>query len=325
MEKFPEAEEAKKVDSQESGGEKYNFPPEVYLNPNSMPSVGENQSEAGIEMLQTNVAYQNMMGETLENHVLHKNMSSEEIEALATAMVEQYEESSIETEEAQVSEIFEVTEAENKEEVVKQKEGSESSIFSRAVEVMKEYLVKYPKVARLAVVGMLAYEMGNNPAMADDSFGRMISSGTEGASRYAYSQQAGQERIQYNAMYGDQRVRLQYQGDIQRAEQQRQREYSQLDDAILRAQSSERYKGTQEQENKIAGQVYKIRMQIEQRYRQNVSNAQMRAQATQQNTQMRAQEIEMQNKMRQQQIAVGVGSQIANQAINGMIHGVFGR
>ncbi|MCX6738991.1 MAG: hypothetical protein NT098_02980, partial [Candidatus Parcubacteria bacterium] len=75
----------------------------------------------------------------------------------------------------------------------------------------------------------------------------------------------------------------------------------------------------------IAGQVYKIRMQIEQRYRQNVSNAQMRAQATQQNTQMRAQEIEMQNKMRQQQIAVGVGSQIANQAINGMIHGVFGR
>ncbi len=322
MEKFPGAEETNK---EEEKGKGYDLPAESYLNPNEMPQISENNTAEKKEMIQTHISYSNMIGDTLENQALRKNMSNEEIEALATAMVKQYEETSIEEEEAQVSEIFEMTETENREEIKKLEEKKDTSIFTRAVEAMKEYLVKYPKVAKLAMIGVVAYEMGNNPAMADDTFGQMIYSGTEGASRYAYSQQAGQERLQYNAMYGDQRARLQYQADTQRAEQQRQREYSQLDDAILRAQSSEKYKGTPEQEKSIANQVYRIRQQIEQRYQLNVSNAQMRAQTTQQNTQMRAQEIEMQNKMRQQEIAVGVGSQIANQAINGIIRGALGR
>jgi len=316
-------------------GLKYDFPEEEYLNPGKREISSEKIHEE-IEKNNTNIAYQNEIGNVFEQEVLSKKMSDSDIDALAASMVEKYDTSAHELQELENSEILEEEEIENKEEIIKQKEG-ESSVFSRAVEILKEYLMKHPKVAKIAMVGMLASELNGAANAGNHHLEGMVYSGVSGMQQLVYSQMQGQQQYQhnaiqgqqqsqYNAIQGEQQAEYVYQRNIQTAENERQKGYQQLDNYILQLRS-------RGQENKASRDIFMKRGQIENRYNQRVYDAQvnyqrnqeqiaMRQQQIQNQTQMRAQQIQMQTQRRQQQIQMNTGARIMNQAIHGMLQGV---
>jgi hypothetical protein len=319
----------------------YDLSPEVVLNPGNMPALPETK---GIEKREGYVAIFPQTNpatwEVLREHVLKKTMSDEEIDTLAAEMVQEHDVETNSVEEAQTAEIIEEAEEENKQEIAKQEE-AKPSIFTRAVEAMKGYLEKHPKIAKLAVVSALAYELGNNPAMAQGEMESMINMGIQGMQQSAYSQSEGYQRArsaqkegEYRARYaqmeGQHRTQIEYRREMQHAEQARQSEYYRLDNRIMQMRSQS------VPENQIAREVYSIRMQIERSYANRSSNAQMRYQENQQEayfrqqdiqmqTEMQQQQIQMQSQMQRQQIQMNTGAQITNMAIRGVMQGLFHR
>lgn len=321
MEKFSEAEKIKtNVEAPNEEAKRYDLPSEEYLNPNDMPPVPESKQENKVEVLNTSFTYQNMVGSTLAEHALGKKMSDSEIEALASSMVKEQVEAESEIKEAEGSVLIEKTEMENKQEVAEQGE-EKATVFTRAVEVMKDYLAGHPKTAKLAMIGMLAYEMGNNPAMAHgygyNPVEGIVRAGVEAVQQSGYAQMEGEQRANYNAMQGQESARYAYQNEMQSAELARQGAYDQLDNMIMQ------WKSQGVPEVQIGREVRSMRDQIEQRYGNSVANAQMRAQMSQQQIQMNQQQIQMQTQMRQQQIGADMGARVVNGAINGLVHGLF--
>jgi len=309
---------------------KYDLPGEEYLNPGKIEPSPEKVHEE-IEGIKANISYQNMMGDTFEREVLSKKMSDADVESLAALMVEEYDQSTNEMQELEATQTIETEEVENKQEIMKQKEG-ETSVFSRAVEALKDYLVKYPKVAKLAMIGVLASEVGGcatAPGVMYTGISGMQQSmytQMQGQQRAQYTAMEGQQRSQYTAMQGQQQADYRYQKEMQMAEQERQRGYGQLDDYVMQLRS-------RGQENQAAGDISMKRSRIEDQYNRRVYNAQLNYQRTQEQTgtrqqqiqtqtQMREQQIQMQTQMRQQQIQLNTGARIVNQAIHGIFQGL---
>ncbi|MFA5831594.1 MAG: hypothetical protein WC878_07245 [Candidatus Paceibacterota bacterium] len=226
-------------------------------------------------------------------------------------------------------------------EALKKHVESQMSVFARARDLMLAFLEKHPKLAKLSILGTLAVELANaTPAMANGEMERMIRMGVEGAERSVYTQteggyraghaqMSGQERAAITGMREQQRAQIQYQRDMQGAEQTRQNRYMQLDNNIMqwRSQSSQN-------QERIVGEIYARRMQIEQEYADRVANAQMRYRMTQQeayirqqeiqmDTQMRSREIQMQTQINQQRVMVNTGARVFGAAISGVVQHAF--
>lgn len=333
MEKGIEAKEIKNESSKEGETKRYDLPPEEYLNPQKIEALSGEIHGNG-ERVRANIAYQNMMGNVFEQKALSQKMSDRDIEALATVMVEKYDTSMNESQGAEKAEAMEKEEIENKREL--QKETNESPVFLRAVEALKEYLAKYPKVAHLALVGVLASEL-NGCASTGNMTGGMIYTGISGMQQTAYTQMQGMQQSQYAdmqgrqqsayaEMQGQQQAEYSYGRETQDAENERQRAYQQLDNYIEQLRSSG-------QENQASRDISMKRGQIEDRYNQRIYNAQinyqraqdqilMRQQQIQEQSQMRAQQIQIQTQMRQQQIQMDTGARLMNQALYGILQGM---
>lgn len=233
METFPKPDEIKsktedktetlydvEIDTSEQVKTKYDLSPEEVLNPENMPALPETKQSDKKEGFvaafpQTNPAIWGVLRE----HALRDTMSNEDIEALASEMVHGYDEETNFIEEAQASEVLEEAEVENKQEIAKQKE-TKPSLFARAVEVMKGFLEKHPKLAKLAVIGTVGYELANNPAAARGFDGYPMQPP-------AYTQmQQGRANEIANQRQIQSMERSQYQADMRMEEDRRRAAYN---------------------------------------------------------------------------------------------------
>lgn len=324
MEQFPGAEEVKndvEPSAEEKKEETYEIPAESYVNPNNMTPLPESKRENRAEVLDAHFVYENMIGDVLLHHTLNKELTGEEIEALAVQMVDQHMGEIEVMAETEQNEVIENAEVENKAEM--EKPEGKMSLFERAVITMKGYLTEHPKVAKLAIAGTIAYELGNNPAYGHGygggyNPGYAIANTIQSAVvQSGYNQMNGQAEAAEAMRNGQQGAQIQYQNQIQSAEVMRANAYQTIDASVYQWRSQGM------SEDQIARGVYNMRMQIEQQYGNDVSRAQSEYQMNQQQIQMDQQQIMQQRQMQQQYINYTAGAQITNQVIGTALHAIF--
>lgn len=300
--------------------------PEKFLNPKNMPAVPVGDKEKQQETLDVNLDYQMMLAGVMFGKAIRSNMSSEEIDLLATLTRKDFEHADKETvnETVTTEEVYKNEEAENKKEVsLKEGESSKMSVFTRAVELMKDYLEKHPKVAKMLFPAIVASELAGCAGMPMYTAGNMVQTGLYGMQTvaqtgiYGYNQSRqtvayGQNQAAQTAQYGAFQAQASYDGAMQRAAQNRINTYNSLGSQATAEQ-------TQRIEAQYQNEVNYAQMQAQQIQAQ----AQAQAQQIAQSAQNQAQQIQMSTQAQQQQIQMSVTGQILQQAIGGIIQGAM--
>lgn len=298
----------------------FTFQGEAFLNPEGTPAIPATDRENQQEILNVNLDYQMMMSGVMFDKAIRPNMSAEELDLLAAIEAKDFESNvpADNTTEAVLAEEFN----NNKKEISRdEKVTAKMSVFSRAVELMHTYLEKHPKLAKMAMMGVVASELAGCAGMPHTA-NSMINTGIYGMQQTAQTEIYGQNLARQTAMYGQNQARQTaengvfqarsgYNMAVQRAAQNRANAYSYLGRPATSEESA----------------------RIESQYQNEVNNARMQAQQIEQNSQMQAQQIQQNSQMQAQQISMGahqqaqsiqmqVGTNILLQGVNGVMQGM---
>jgi hypothetical protein len=193
----------------------YELPTEAFLNPQNMDHISEPDSENVIEGFSVSTQYQNMIGDIVMDKVLRPNMTDAEINAVAAAMIAEYE-APITEEIAQEEDSFmEQATAGNQKEIVASNE-QKLSPLSRAIELMSGWLSKHPTWTKTAMGAVVASELAGCATGGGYYRGpsytaqRMVSTGLHGVGQVVQNEMYGRQNAEIGASFSAENARASY-------------------------------------------------------------------------------------------------------------------